>query len=267
MAHGDLGQLTAYLDEQLPADEIGSVQRHVGDCPECQRDVERLTAQKERMRAALASLDVEVVGAHAALARAAAHLRQRRTAASPPAVAGPPRARSTIRRIFASRRHLLRAAMFVLFIAGGVSALVPGSPLRRMLGGEAADAPQEVTPAIAPSSPPQAERAPELRVRAAAAGGRLRVALQMAPGSELVVSLVDGDSAAVMVPVDANVSGSDGLLEATSAGPVRVDVPRTVPEVSLEVGGQLYLRVRGGLLDVIAPTTGRSDTQASFRIP
>jgi hypothetical protein len=67
--------------------------------------------------------------------------------------------------------------------------------------------------------------------------------------------------------VDANVSGSDGLLEATSAGPVRVDVPRTVPEVSLEVGGQLYLRVRGGLLDVIAPTTGRSDTQASFRIP
>jgi anti-sigma factor RsiW len=264
MAHGDVAQLTAYLDGELAAAASGALERHLEGCLECRRIVEQLAAQRERVRAVLASLDVD--GAVAA-ARAAAHLRQHRAAAAPrrPAAA-PAIPRSRFQRVLAHRRQLLQAAVFVLFIAGGVSALVPGSPLRRMLvGGES---PQEVVPALAPPSTMQAERAPEMRVRAAGAAGRLRVALQLPSGAELMVSLVEGDSAAVVAPVDASVSGSDGLLEASAqSGPVRVDLPRAVADVSLEVGGQLYLRVRDGALDVTVPATTRSDSEVSFRIP
>jgi hypothetical protein len=266
MAHGDVGRLTAYLDGQLASEELGVVARHLGSCRDCQDAVERLTAQKARMSAALATLDIDCA---AAADRALAEVRARRAAMSERAPVPLVRKRSGVDRFLANRRQLLQAAVFVLFVAGGVSALVPGSPLRRMLGGgEVEEAPQEVVPTLAPPAAVQAERVPEMRVRAGASQGALRVALQLASGSELVVALVAGDSAAVVVPVDANVRGSEGLLEATApTGPVRVDLPSGVPDVSLEVGGQVYLRVRGGLLDVIAPTTGRSDTQVSFRIP
>jgi hypothetical protein len=106
------------------------------------------------------------------------------------------------------------------------------------------------------------------RVRVGQAAGALRVSLQMTPGSELIVSLVEGDSAAIAAPVDARIAGADGLVEATApTGPVRLELPTSVADVSLEVGGQLYLRMRGGTLEVTAPTTSRSVSQLSFRIP
>jgi hypothetical protein len=260
----------AYLDGQLAAEELGRVGSHVENCPECQRAVDRLSAQKTRLHSLLGALDLD---GSDAMARTVERFRQRRASVAIPFPAERRTAGSKPgRSLLLHRRQLAQAALFVLFVAGGVSALVPGSPVRRLIDrGQRATQQQETppeAPALAPLSAPQAERAAEMRVRAGPAQGSLRVALQLASGSELIVALVDGDSASVAAPVDATFRGSDGLLEATApAGPVRVDLPRGVADVSLEVGGRLYLRVRGGQLEVTAPTLGRSSAEVSFRIP
>jgi anti-sigma factor RsiW len=264
-----------YVDGELAPGESSAVRTHLDECLECREAVEGLSHQKARLRAVLASLDVESAPA---AARTTLRLRERAasvhtkplTPSQPQSVpASQPQTLS--RRWLATRRQLAQAAVFVLFVAGGVSALVPGSPLRRLLTG-APEAPQETAPSIAPQTSPTersvAESAPPLRVRAGQAAGSLRVSLQMTSGSELTVALVDGDSAAVDAPVDARLAGTDGLVEATApTGPVRVELPRSVADVSLEVGGRLYLTVRSGRLEVSAPTTSRSESQVSFRIP
>jgi anti-sigma factor RsiW len=261
-----------FVDGELATTESSDVRSHLDDCLECSEAVAVLSRQKARLRAVLASLDVD---SSAAFARTADRLRE--PVRSVPAIplsrervtdARPRRVRGRWR---ATRRQLAQAAVFVLFVAGGVSALVPGSPLNRILTGNP-EPPPEVAPALTPRTrPPQMrpdDRVAPLRVRAGQAGGSLRVSLRMTSGSELLVLLVDGDSAAVLAPVDARLAGTDGLVEANApTGPVRVELPRSVADVSLEVGGQLYLRVRSGALEVIAPTESRSESQVSFRIP
>jgi hypothetical protein len=57
-------------------------------------------------------------------------------------------------------------------------------------------------------------------------------------------------------------------LEArVTSGIVRVELPRGIVPVSLEVGGRIYLRSTDAGLDVPGPVAERSASEIIFRIP
>jgi hypothetical protein len=93
------------------------------------------------------------------------------------------------------------------------------------------------------------------------------VSLNLPPGTDLRVVLVEGDRATLFANPNTRFRSADGVLEATvPAGPVRVELPRGEVDVSLEVGGRLYVRAHNGDLLLGAPATDSSDAEFSFRI-
>jgi hypothetical protein len=251
----------AYLDGELAPSDARAVEAHLGACAVCAREAEGLRGGRDRLRAALhdPAADAE---ARAAAPRVRERLRRRSSAPYPvPPARRPPASRPLP---WARRSRILQAALFVLFLAGGASALVPGSPLRRWI--EGSSAPQERAPAPL-SPPPQAAEAPQVSLSAAPAGGALRVVLDLPSGTELRVSLVDDGRATVFAAPDTRFRSAEGLLEASVAqGSVRVELPRGGTDVSLEVGGEVYLRIRDGRLDLPVPATDSSAAELSFRI-
>ena len=128
---------------------------------------------------------------------------------------------------------------------------------------------EEAQPALetAPASTAAAERAAQTGVRVAAALGRVVVALELPPGTELTVRLVEGDQAAVFAPAGARFTSADGRLEAeVPSGPVQVELPRPV-QASLQVGGRTYVTLREGRLEPSLPADASTETELRFRVP
>ena len=174
----------------------------------------------------------------------------------------------TVRRTTRSAAwSLSRAAGILLLTAAGAYAL-PGSPVRRWVRDVTAPeanrtpAPAAVAPAI--TSAPEATG-----VRLSVPSGALRVVLQdVQAGSEVRVLVVPGTEAAVFAPAGSRFTSAAGRLEArVTPGEVRVELPRGVDPVSLEVGGRIYLRSTGAGLDISGPVASRTDDEIVFRIP
>lgn len=169
-------------------------------------------------------------------------------------------------------RHPARTAFWGLSRAAGILLVTaaaayawPGSPVRQWMRGSAA--PETITTAA-----PAALTAPapeEAGVRVSVAGGALRVVLQeAAPGTEIHVRMIPGAEAAVYAPSGSRFTSAAGRLEARlTPGPVRVELPRGVDPVSLEVGSRMYLRGTDAGLEVTGPVTSRTDDEIVFRIP
>jgi hypothetical protein len=279
MKHEEDGRLMAYVDGELLAEDAHAVENHLGRCADCALATSRLRNEKERVRRALSDVDVD---AGAAYRRVGDRLRQSRAGAvgnpsrdaDPVRSRGsaiPARARPGAARGVASwlrRTRALQAALFVLFMAGGAAAVMPGSPLRRWLVGSADEA---VAPASAPArlqAPEAAAQAAEpVSLSAAPSGGRLRVALELPAGTELRIVLAEGERATVSANPDTRFTSAEGVLEAVvSGGSVRVEFPRGAADASLEVNGELYVRAQGGDVRFTAPAADSSDAEVSFRI-
>jgi len=265
--HEDIGRLMAYLDGELPRGDAASVEAHVGRCAACADALQTLRAEASHLRVALATLDRD---AAAAVGAAGERIRARLAAttgplprhqAPVPPSAPPPRWRL--------RSRALQAAALVLLMAGGVSALViPGSPLRHWLGGGPAVEKAAAPTADAAAFPEPEEELPQVGVRTASSGGRIRIALELPSGTSLRVTLVQGETAAVFAPQGAGFRQADGLLEASAtSGPVHVEVPLGSEDASLVVGERLYLSVREGRAEVGVPAESRSGTEILFRVP
>jgi hypothetical protein len=208
---------------------------------------------------ALASLD-----APTDLEAARTHVRKRltaRAAENADAVKLTPRPR----RAFWS---LSRAAGLLMVTAAGLSAL-PGSPVRnwasRVLAPEAPEVGTEAAPTPAPSS----TEAEATGIRLAVPRGPLRVIVGGAEvGTVIRVQWVPGADAAVFAPAGSRFTSGEGRLEArVTSGTVRIEIPRGVVPVSLEVGGRIYLRSTAAGLDVPGPVTQQSASEIVFRIP
>ena len=280
MTHWDNGRLMAYLDGELPPGDSAVTRDHVNACSSCGAAAAILREDSALLGAALAQLDVPLAGR---AERVRAELRARAQRAGAPgqvaAVAGPRlvQAASAADRDRSGRpwrglgswraKRMLEAALWVLFLAGGVSALVPGSPVREWLPRPTPM--EEAQPALetAPASTAAAERAAQTGVRVAAALGRVVVALELPPGTELTVRLVEGDQAAVFAPAGARFTSADGRLEAeVPSGPVQVELPRPV-QASLQVGGRTYVTLREGRLEPSLPADASTETELRFRVP
>ena len=256
MTHMDEGQLLAVRDDE-------SRHEHVLECARCRESLEDLRSRRDVVSGALAALD-----APTDLDAARARLRQRVAArsADAPSVVPLPRARRPRTALWS----LSRAAGLLLVTAAGLSAL-PGSPVRSWVSRVLApEAPESGGPALAaPAVEGAGGGAEATGIRLRVSRGPLRVVvLGAASGTEIHVLWVPGAEAAVFAPPGSRFTSGEGRMEASVApGGVRVELPRGVVPVSLEVGGRIYLRSTDAGLDLPGPLAQRSASEIVFRIP
>lgn len=254
MTHLDEGQLLAVRDDE-------SRHEHLAACALCRQSLDELHHRREVVSGALATLD-----APTDLEAARARVRERVAAQSSPARDVVPIASRPRRTLWS----LSRAAGLLLVTAAGLSAL-PGSPVRSWVSRVLAPTvPESRTEAgAAPEAATAASEGEAAGVRLSVPRGPLRVVVNGAEaGSEIRVRWVPGIDAAIFAPVGSRFTSGEGRLDArVTPGTVRVELPRGVTSVSLEVGGRIYLRSTDAGLDVPGPVAERSASEIVFRIP
>ena len=260
MSHLDEGQLLALRDD--PALAAEATVAHVETCTECRGTLEAIRGRASAVAEALDALDTGGWDIEGARERVRLRVSERAGAATG-AIPLPAR---RARRVAWS---LSRAAGLLLITAAGLSAL-PGSPVRRWIE-------RMVSPAAVESAPPAPEPAAvaepvapeEAGIRLPLSGGPLDVVLRgAAPGTEIRVTWVPGSEAALFAPVGSRFTSGEGRMEADLAsGPVRVELPRGVVPVILEVNGRLFLRNTAAGLDVSGPVADRAEAGITFRLP
>jgi len=261
MTHLDEGQILTLRDDP---EALGAhAAAHLHGCPACRGALEDVRLQGARVAGALASLDDTGWSMDAARER----VRLRVAAESARASGG---VSLPARRARGAAGSVSQAAGLRLVTAAGLSAL-PGSPVRRWIEELVSPAPVEVAPAVAPAAI-EAEDAPapeEAGVRLPVARGPLAVLLRdVAPGTEIRVRWIPGAEAAVFAPVGSRFTSGDGRVEArTLSGVVRVELPRGVLPVSLDVDGRILLRNTASGLQVTGPVVAQDDAGITFRLP
>ncbi|HEX7051814.1 MAG TPA: zf-HC2 domain-containing protein [Longimicrobiales bacterium] len=244
--HINEGRLQALLDGELDAVERAAVATHVEGCTTCGAELDGLRAAAVRLSNALRRLDVP-----APVDRAWARLGQRRAA----------------ERAAAVRRALLRAAAMIVGCAAVAAAALPGSPVRAWIGevwGGAAEKLAEPTVAPAPAVPVQAPAPGPAGVSILPSQGRVRILIEGAvPETRLRVRLTSGERVAVYVYGASGArfrTGADRIAVA-GAGPgeVRIEVPSSLANATVEVDGRLLVAKDGAQLrstvDSIRPGT------------
>lgn len=247
MKHLSEHELQWWLDEEIPTSERGRVADHLSDCASCRSHLQELRAGWEEVATALSRLDVEPPAARARQLLA-------RAAREPGAGGG-------------YNVPWLRAAVIVLAFAGFASASVPGSPVRSWIEDIAAsDAGRAERTSIVTSELETAN--PESAgVIAEPKDGRLQVRIrQVAPGTPIRIRLVADGRAAVYA-----LGAADGVHFSTGAGSVevsadgvaevRVELPRSLSEVSLHANERPMFSKRGEELRFHATLADSSDAE------
>lgn len=264
MSHLDEGQLLALRDGAVtPAAEAAA---HLAACAVCGEALEASRLRSLAVSGALGALDAGLDPGHD-LARARERVRLRVTEHTARTAGATPLRPRPIRWAAWSAS---KAAGLLLVTAAGLSAL-PGSPVRRWLDERLAPAVEEATPSVAPAAaeavaPPAPE---EAGVRLPLTGGPLAVVLRdAAPGTEVRVRWITGSEAAVFAPAGSRFTSGRGRIEAAGVGGVvRVELPRGVVPVSLEVNGRILLRSTAEGLDVPGEAVERTGDGITFRLP
>ena len=213
--HAATGQLLAFLDGELPVAERASLSKHLGECLDCRRRLDGARSRATAVSTALSALDVPAP-TNAAWASVQATL-----APLPGARTG----RHTGPSLF--RWPLARAAGLVLLLAGGAAAaVIPGSPVRAWIFGDATPVPTTTADAELGA------RAAVLGAMADPEGGAVAVVLTVPAESEIVVQQ-RGTRAGVFGPEGTGFTSGAGRLEARApAGPVRIELPASSSESS-----------------------------------
>jgi hypothetical protein len=250
MTHLDEGRLLAVRDAE-------SRDEHLAACAQCRDTLADLRSRSQVVSGALAALDgpTDLETARARIRARVAELSAGRAGG----VSLPSRRRTTF-------WSLSRAAGLLLVTAAGLSAL-PGSPVRTWVTNVLA--PGAPTPDVEALTAPASGAAESPGIRLSVARGPLRVVVSGAQAAtEIRVRWVPGNEAAVFGPVGSRFTSGEGRLEArVSSGAVRIELPRGVVPVSLEVGGRIYLRSTDAGLDLPGPVTEQSASEIVFRVP
>lgn len=227
--HAAAGQLLAFLDGELPVDERASLSEHLGECLDCRRRLEGARARAGAVSTALSALDVP-----APTDAAWAEVRSRLAP-----LAGADLGRHTGPSVL--RWPLARAAGLVLLLAGGAAAaVIPGSPVRSWIFGDANSVPAATAEAEVGAQPV------ELGAMADPEAGAVAVVLTVPPESEIVVRR-RGTRAGVFGPEGTGFTSGAGRLEARApAGPVRIELPASSTSSSLRINGRVVLTIVEG---------------------
>jgi len=101
------------------------------------------------------------------------------------------------------------------------------------------------------------------------ASGPLHVTLRGVPaGGEILVRWVAGAEAAVFAPAGSRFASGENRIESTVVpGAVRVELPRNLVPVSLEVNGRIYLSRTSEGLEIPGPLVERRTEEIVFQVP
>lgn len=214
MTHVDEGTIVAIRDGALV---VGEARAHVESCPECARSLEEARRRAAAIEGAL-SMPVEPLETERAKARVRRQLDRRRDQALPGRSFPLP---------------LGRAAALLLVAAGAAYAL-PGSPVRDWLRGDesAADATVAAT---------EQEVLPAGAIEVAIPEEGIHVTLgSVSAGVPVELVWVDEPVARIFAAEGSRYSYAEGRADAVVApGPVRVEIFRGTPSVSLSVNGRI----------------------------
>jgi anti-sigma factor RsiW len=266
MSHASEGLLQAYVDGEVTGEEETSLAAHVAACHECGRELDELRAAAATFTGALGVNPVTA----AAVAEARARVLQARSATVVPI--------TSARTARFAAGSLARAAGLILVLAGGVAAMIPGSPLRRWIGERIAaitsqDAAEKATPspATTPVVTPRRDMVPGAEMSIAAVGGKVTINLMAdSPSGELVVRLVDAEHATVQADSSAHAVAfrtAPGSMEVLNLGSAdaAVLIPRTLRHVEIDVNGTHFLVKDGDALRVTGPVARRTETEIVFQ--
>ncbi len=282
MTHLDEGLLRALLDGETVDGGEASAIGHLDECDRCQALLDELRDAGSVVGTALAHLDTvpAPVGAKAAvLAQVGFDVPDAtRTpdAAIPQDISPTAPARPTgVAPTLTERFAFARAAILVLLLGGVVATALPASPLSGWIAGgwdravtlftgptqaESAATPAEST--LTPQTPEFAGVSLEVE-----SGELIVLLLDIEPGTELDVRLVDGFQAAAFAAQPARFRTAEGLIEVTGgSGRVRIDIPRSVEVASIHVNGRMYLTKAGDELDVAGPIVTRTSGEIRLRV-
>lgn len=237
MTHLEEGRLQALLDGEMHLDERRRAELHLQECDGCRGELEATSGRAAYFATAIAALD------HAPRSREHA-------------IGWPRRSR------WAEARHYLpRAAVLLLFVAGGAAAAVPGSPLREWLGDLGGSRPAAETTAaleapVAASAPAAAERV-EAGVSVEAANGGVSVLIHDAARVRIRAQLVEGTRAGAYAlggAAESRFLTGAGRIEvlAPTDGELRIEIPRGSATVSVKINDREVLRMQDTDLDLNA---------------
>ena len=245
MSHYTEGLLQAYLDQEVATDARAAVDTHVSTCSACADRLQELTELNAAFSAALQLGDVRALPD---AARSELRVRARRPAWA--------RLGSSI--------PLLRAALFVLGITAVGAAAVPGSLVQNWLvrGWRALSGAERQTVA-APVAEPAAQPVPAETPGAfymTPAEGRVRVVLQAADQGTIVhVNVVDSERASIQGSWR-SIRTRAGQMEIVGGrGDLRILLPRSVANATVEVDGKVYVSKIGEELKFHGPTAVGQD--------
>ncbi len=253
----DEGLIQAYLDDELSDEDRRGLEDRFDREPRWAEAFRAASARSDELSQALALLD------------------------EPPTSDGVPawisslsgrRGRAVAPRNPSASIPWARAAILVLVFGGAMAAGLPGSPVREWLGrtlgiGGTEPAPVAVAPAAAEAAPAVDAGSDEVGVRVSGQAGNIRVEVATLPaGAEVRVRLIDGGAAGVFGPTGTRFRTSDGRVEVLNPDRVvRVELPRTLGEATITVGGQVYLRKLGPRVEVSGPVSDSTGTEIRFR--
>jgi hypothetical protein len=274
MTHATEGLLVAYVDGEIDGAAAAELNGHLAACDQCARELQVMRRLSVRTHEALALLDAPVPLLRARAAVGAERPQHSRSEAPRTAAAG----RSLTR---LGGRGLARAAMLLLALAGAAAAAVPGSPVRRALettiarvtqlfnGESVAPVAPAVVPVAEPAAPVYTERssmailpaAGRVRIVLHAPSGPLEVTVRLVPAPRAVVETASDDAAVRM-------RSAAGRIEVMGlgAGEVRIDVPASVPNATVEIGGMVYVYKTGDVLQLSGPAGTERAGEVRFRV-
>ncbi len=228
--HVEAGEIQAWLDDELRGDGAERIQEHLESCARCRAEAEALQRSGAGVTDALRLLDTP----------------PRRTLDE---------ARWEVRREWAksrgrgSRRKSVVAAAMLVLVAGGLAAVMPGSPLRSLWSNSGMD----VVPATELVAEGETDR---MGVAAAFRDGRLEVQLEDAPeGFAVEVRTGSGDRVQVRAHPSARFGSAAGRvtvgLEGEAANDVlEIRVPPGSGEVLVRTGPRILLRWSEGRFEL-----------------
>lgn len=236
MTHIEEGVLQAYLDAEVTAGARAEIDGHVRMCSECAVELDRLRGAASLFRSAVRHTDVQAP-ILSAQARFAGMQRERKAP------------------VFAPRRALARAAMFIVGLAAVAGASVPGSPVRAWISDALTRAgllnePQSAAAPEVPAEAPAVQRdQPESTALAIdPVDGRVRVVLKnVKDGASVSVRMIDGPRVVIEasgLAAKARFRTGSGSLEMSGVegGTVLVQIPRTVTNGIVEQDGKVIFR-------------------------
>jgi len=238
MDHRTDAELQAYLDAELLRDEAGLMAEHLMVCTDCRVRLGELRMAGEVFRQALGELDAGLE--HSAPAVPFRHRREHE----------PGSRQSRI-----GRRAMSRAAILLLVAAGAAAAVLPGSPLRELIGRLTSEPAEPVMVEVPAVPVDQAEPpAPGIAsVTVAPVDGKVTVSVRrFSDGSIVRVRLVDGTDARARI-----VSGLNGTRFSVGPGNLFVVGP------GLSTAGEVLIELPRGLISATVDVDGKRTLVAS----